>query len=51
MAPSDPESFPPREVGASERIYDSLWCALRRHELRLENGVCSRSGLAAPALF
>jgi ADP-ribose pyrophosphatase len=34
-APGDPPPFAPFEVAASERIYDSRWCGLRRDHVRL----------------
>jgi ADP-ribose pyrophosphatase len=32
----DPRPFRPHVVMRSVRVYDSIWCALDRHELRLE---------------
>lgn len=34
----DPPAFPPFEVLATERVYDSPWCALDRDQIRLEDG-------------
>lgn len=31
----DPPAFRPHDVMRTERVYDSAWCALDRHELRL----------------
>jgi 8-oxo-dGTP pyrophosphatase MutT (NUDIX family) len=36
--PSNPEPFAPFEVDASERIYDSPWCGLRRDMVVLPSG-------------
>ena len=36
--PADPPPFPPFEVHASRRIYDSPWCGLRRDEVVLPDG-------------
>jgi len=32
----DPPQFRPHDVMRTERVYDSPWCALDRHELRLD---------------
>ncbi|MDP6540214.1 MAG: NUDIX hydrolase [Planctomycetota bacterium] len=37
-APPNPPPFPPFGVLASERIYDSPWCGLRRDVVRLPDG-------------
>ena len=36
--PRNPEPFRPFPVAASSRIYDSLWCGLRRDEVILPDG-------------
>jgi ADP-ribose pyrophosphatase len=38
MNGQDPQPFEPFERAASERIYDSYWCGLRRDLVRLEDG-------------
>jgi ADP-ribose pyrophosphatase len=38
MSNRDPEPFEPFERAASERIYDSYWCGLRRDMVRLGDG-------------
>ena len=37
-SPNDPLPFPPFERAASERIYDSPWCGLRRDLVKLDDG-------------
>jgi ADP-ribose pyrophosphatase len=39
--PDDPPPFPPLEVTGSERLYDSVWCGLRRDDLVLPDGTAS----------
>lgn len=34
---ANPPAFRPHDVMRTERVYDSPWCALDRHELRLED--------------
>ncbi|MDA1263858.1 MAG: NUDIX hydrolase [Planctomycetota bacterium] len=36
--PANPEPFPPFGVHASEQVYDSPWCGLRRDTVVLPNG-------------
>jgi ADP-ribose pyrophosphatase len=38
QVPDDPAPFPPFATSASERIYDSPWCGLRRDQVVLPNG-------------
>ncbi len=35
---ADPPPFPPFPLATSERIYDSVWCGLRRDLVRLDDG-------------
>jgi ADP-ribose pyrophosphatase len=39
--PEHPPAFPPFELTGSERLYDSIWCGLRRDDLLLPDGTPS----------